>query len=79
MFQFLGPKVVLMWIVATIFQGMEESEKCDQIGGMLQTPSGTMAVYESSYLSKQKYEGPENRNKPGPGQTGPKGRNAHVF
>ena len=47
-----GPKVVLMGIVATLFQRLDHSGKCAQIDGMLQTSSGTMAVYEASYLSK---------------------------
>jgi hypothetical protein len=47
-----GPKVVLMGIIATLFQRLDHSDKCAQIAGMLQTSSGTMAVFEASYLSK---------------------------
>ena len=50
-----GPKVVLMGIIATLFQRLEHSEKCAQIAGMLQTSSGTMAVFEASYLSTKSH------------------------
>jgi len=50
-----GPKVVLMGIIATFFQRLEHSEKCAQIAGMLQTSSGTMAVFEASYLSTKSH------------------------
>ena len=48
-----GPKVVIMGILATFFQKLNETEKCTQIRGMLETSSGTIAVYEASYLSKK--------------------------
>ncbi|CAG5112056.1 Oidioi.mRNA.OKI2018_I69.chr2.g6312.t1.cds [Oikopleura dioica] len=46
-----GPKVVIMGILATFFQKLNETEKCTQISGMLTTSSGTIAVYEASYLT----------------------------